>query len=105
MRYKFSKNTYKNQCDILYLIICIIFKVEDQVPHCETIYEERCENKTVGYTAEIKCDSWPKEVCHITNEPVTKYTPETFCEKVPHKLCAPIGCDFVEVYIKVLDNF
>ena len=86
---------------LIYLIqLKIYFKVEDQVPHCETIYEERCENEALGYTTEVKCDTWPKEVCNISKEQVTKYTPETSCEKVPHKLCAPIGCAIVEVGYK-----
>ena len=59
-------------------------------------------NENLGYTVGNKCDSWPKEVCNITTELVTKYTPETFCEKVPHELCAPIGCGFVEVFKKKL---
>ena len=58
-------------------------------------------NKTLGAITEKECDSWPKEVCSIKTELVTKYTPETFCEKVPHKLCAPIGCGFKEVFMKI----
>jgi len=43
-------------------------------------------------------------VCNITTERVLKYTPETSCEKVPHELCAPIGCNLVEGPVQCRDK-
>merc|ERR1712033_84397 len=30
---------------------------------CKTVYEEKCEDVTQGYTTEKKCTKWPKQVC------------------------------------------
>merc|ERR1712088_361782 len=35
----------------------------DDVVECETVYEEKCEDETSGYTTNTKCSKWPKEVC------------------------------------------
>merc|ERR1712079_306113 len=40
--------------------------VEDDVVTCETIYEEKCEDETSGYTTNTKCSKWPKEVCSVS---------------------------------------
>ena len=72
-------------------------EVEDDVVECETIQEERCEDETSGYTTFTKCSKWPREVCDVRKNRVTKYTPITGCTKEPRELCAPAGCGFKEV--------
>ena len=72
-------------------------QVEDDVVECETVYEEKCEDETSGYTTNTKCTKWPKEVCEVVKEPVTKFTPVTGCTKEPITLCAPAGCGFTQV--------
>ena len=74
--------------------------MEDDVPKCETVHEEKCEEVTVGYSTQQKCDTWPKEVCTLEKQEVKKYTPETVCEKVPKEMCAPAGCGLKEVKIR-----
>ena len=78
--------------------------MEDEVPHCETIHEEKCEDVVVGLSTEVKCDSWPRVVCNITREAVKKYTPETSCEKVPKTLCSPAGCGVKQVNFKLISS-
>jgi len=70
--------------------------VEDDVPQCVTVKEEKCEEIQSGYTTEEKCKTWPREVCTIQRERKEKYNPVTKCEKVPQELCGPSGCGFVE---------
>jgi len=70
--------------------------VEDDVPACRTVHEEKCEDIQSGYTTEEKCTKWPKEVCTVQKERRQKYNPVTKCEKVPQEVCAPSGCGFVE---------
>merc|ERR1712036_76118 len=70
--------------------------VEDDVVECETVYEEKCEDETSGYTTNTKCSKWPKEVCSVSKKNVKKYSPITGCTKEPRELCAPAGCEFTE---------
>jgi len=70
--------------------------VEDDVVECQTIQEERCQDETSGYTSFTKCSNWPREVCNVNKNRVTKYTPITKCTKEPRELCAPAGCGFKE---------
>ena len=72
-------------------------QVEDDVVECETVYEEKCEDETSGYTTNTKCTKWPKEVCSVSKKPVKKFTPITGCTKEPVTLCAPAGCGLVPV--------
>ena len=67
-------------------------EVDDDIVSCETVYEEKCEDVTQGYTTEEKCTKWPKEVCTQTTETVLKYSPETVCKKEPEELCGPSQC-------------
>jgi len=68
--------------------------VEDDVPRCQTIQEEKCIEVTSGYTTANDCKKWPREVCTVTKELKTKFNPVTKCEKVPQELCGPSGCGF-----------
>jgi len=70
--------------------------VEDDVVTCETVYEEKCEDETSGYTTNTKCSKWPKEVCSVSKQQVKKYSPITGCTKEPVEICAPGGCGFTE---------
>jgi len=70
--------------------------VEDDVVECETIQDEKCQDETSGYTTFTKCSKWPREVCGVRKQRVTKYTPITACTKEPRELCAPAGCGFKE---------
>jgi len=69
--------------------------VEDDVVECETVYEEKCEDETSGYTTNTKCTKWPKEECSVEKKKVKKFTPITGCTKEPITLCAPAGCGLV----------
>jgi len=69
--------------------------VEDDVPRCQTVQEEKCVEVTSGYTTEEDCKKWPREVCTISKETKRKFNPVTKCEKVPQTLCGPSGCGFV----------
>lgn len=66
--------------------------VVDDVPNCQTIHDEKCEDVTQGYTTERKCHKWPRVVCNPTKEPVTKRTPHTWCEKKPRQVQVPGKC-------------
>lgn len=70
--------------------------VEDDVPRCQTVYDEKCEQTTSGYVTEENCRKWPREVCTIARESKQKFNPVTKCEKVPQQLCGPSGCGFVQ---------
>ena len=70
--------------------------VQDDVVECESRLEEKCEDKTSGYTTTTQCKAWPKEVCSVSQKQVKKYTPITGCTKEPRELCAPAGCGFKE---------
>ena len=67
---------------------------------CQTILEEKCEEHTVGYSTEQKCDNWPKEVCSVEKRKVKKTSPKTGCDKIPKLMCAPVGCGVREVILK-----
>jgi len=71
-----------------------VHDVFDDVVSCETVVDEKCEDETSGYTTNTKCSKWPREVCSVVKEAVTKYTPITGCTKEPRELCAPAGCGF-----------
>jgi hypothetical protein len=71
--------------------------VEDDVAQCKTVEEERCNDVKQGYTTELQCDKWPREVCTVERQKVKKYTPDTSCRKVPKKMCSPRGCGIKEV--------
>ena len=49
---------------------------------CQTVVGEKCEDETSGYTTNTKCSKWPKEVCSLSKQQTTKYTPLTKCTKV-----------------------
>ena len=51
----------------------------------------------LGLKTEEKCDKWPVNKCSIEKATVRKYTPETKCEKIPRKLCAPDKCGYRQV--------
>merc|ERR1712121_535257 len=65
--------------------------VDDDVVECETVYEEKCEDETAGYTTSTKCTRWPKEVCSVSRKPVTKLVPKLKpteeCVDVPKEVC------------------
>merc|ERR1712183_1238309 len=69
--------------------------VEDDVVSCTTVKDKKCEPRTSGYTTEVICKEWPREVCTKETKTVTKYTPITGCDKIPTEVCAPDGCKFV----------
>ena len=37
-----------------------INKVEDDVVDCVTVQDEQCNEETVGYTTQTKCQQWPR---------------------------------------------
>ena len=55
--------------------------------------EEKCEDKTQGYSTSTECTTWPVVKCtdvrKVNNK---KYTPHTTCKKEPRQLCGPSGC-------------
>merc|ERR1711970_1605354 len=71
-------------------------QVEDDVPECRTVVDEKCEDITSGYTSSQKCSKWPREECVLSKQNRKKYTQQTKCEKIPVTLCGPAGCGFVE---------
>jgi hypothetical protein len=78
--------------------------VEDDVAQCKTVEEEKCDEVKEGFTTELKCDKWPREVCTLEKKKVKKYTPNTSCEKVPKKMCAPRGCGIKQVIQNTSSN-
>lgn len=73
-----------------------VHKVEDDIPNCQTLVEERCKENTSGYTTNVECSKWPREECTLFKKQSTKYTPSTSCSKIPVELCGPPGCGFKE---------
>ncbi len=35
-------------------------QVTDDVVDCVTVEDEKCEDETVGYTTQTKCEKWPR---------------------------------------------
>ena len=64
-------------------------EVDDDVPRCETVTEERCE---AG-----ECEAWPHEVCEVVSAKVVKTTPRSGCDKVPRMMCYTSNCHVTEV--------
>merc|ERR1712127_1029878 len=95
-------------CQTIYQSECFtkqtVHQVEDDVAQCETIQEEKCEEVQEGFTTELKCDTWPREVCTLEKQQVKKYTPDTYCQKVPKEMCAPRGCGIVEGPVECQDK-
>eukprot|EP00092_Neocalanus_flemingeri_P023887 GFUD01025912.1.p1 GENE.GFUD01025912.1~~GFUD01025912.1.p1 ORF type:complete len:697 (+),score=162.50 GFUD01025912.1:64-2154(+) len=71
-------------------------QVEDDVPECQTVVDEKCEDITSGYTSSQQCSKWPREECVLSKQNRKKYSPQTRCEKIPVTLCGPAGCGLVE---------
>ena len=71
-----------------------VHDVQDDMVQCETVVEERCQDKTSGYTTNNKCSKWPREVCRVSKQSVKKTSPLTGCTKEPREPCAPAGCGF-----------
>ena len=67
-------------------------RVMEDVPACETVEDVKCEDATDNST----CVSWPRQVCSIERQEVTRVTPTTECSKVPVELCGPPVCTFRE---------
>lgn len=82
------KTMYESECWTKYHV----HEVEDDVPRCQTIIEEKCQEVSVGYTTEQKCDKWPREVCSVEKRKVEKTSPQTGCDKIPKLMCTPVGC-------------
>ena len=68
-------------------------RVMEDVPTCETVEEVRCEDSQSDNSS---CVSWPRQVCSISRQEVTRLTPTTECSKVPVELCGPPVCTFRE---------
>ena len=84
------KTVYESECQTSYHE----HDVEDDVVNCYTIQEEKCEDITQGYSTEEKCTKWPIQKCdNVVKKSVKKYSPETYCRKVPRELCGPSGCE------------
>jgi len=83
------KTVYESVCETTYHE----HDVEDDVVECETVQEEKCEDKTQGYSTSTECTTWPVVKCtdvrKVNNK---KYTPHTTCKKEPRQLCGPSGC-------------
>ena len=71
------------------------------MPVCKTVLEEKCKESLAGYTAEQKCDQWPREVCSVERRTVNKSSPQTGCDKIAKLMCAPTGCAMREVRHKI----
>jgi len=86
-------------CKTEYITECFTLNnakiIVDDVPSCETVYDEKCETKQTGYTSELECKSWPKQVCTVSQQIKKKFAPEAKCEKAPQEICAPRGCSLV----------
>ena len=67
-------------------------RVTEDVPTCQTVEEVKCEDPADNST----CVSWPRQVCSIASQEVTRVTPTTECSKVPVELCGPPLCTFRE---------
>ena len=83
-------------CRTEYTSVCTttfhVHEVTDDVVECKTEYEEKCEDKTQGYSTTTECTKWPKEVCTVTPTPVKKPTPHTECKPSPTEVCGPLAC-------------
>lgn len=76
-----------------------VHQVEDDVPECETVMEEKCQENSEGYTTSEECKKWPRKVCSLKRKFVRKVTPETACKKIPVVMCepkGPEGCGYYE---------
>merc|ERR1711936_615594 len=85
------RTVYESQCSTYYHE----HDVEDDIVDCHTEYEEKCEPKTQGYTTEIICDKWPKQVCTTIKDRVKKVSPKTECHKVPVDICGDSECELI----------
>merc|ERR1712110_1311559 len=53
------KTVYESVCETTYHE----HDVEDDVVECETVQEEKCEDKTQGYSTSTECTTWPVVKC------------------------------------------
>jgi len=67
-------------------------EVEEDEPNCRIMMIEKCQDVTLGYSTEKKCDKWPKTVCELETVTRKRYTPETKCTKKPRQICGPEQC-------------
>merc|ERR1719295_2305726 len=72
---EFCQTVYQSEC----FTKQTVHEVEDDVPQCRTVEEEKCAEVKEGYTTSLKCDKWPREVCTLEKQQVKKYTPDTSC--------------------------
>ncbi len=38
----------------------VVQQVEDDVVDCVVVQDEKCEDETIGYTTQKKCQKWPR---------------------------------------------
>ena len=54
---------------------------------CNTVYDTKCKEKTVGYGKKEECSKWPREECTVVKVKVKKTIPDTRCQKIPTRIC------------------
>ena len=67
-------------------------EIDDDVIHCQTVYDESCENITKGYSTVTDCKKWPKVKCDKKTVATKKSAPVTECKSVPTNICGPEAC-------------
>ena len=71
-------------------------QVDDDVPECLPVVEEKCVEVTEGYSTSQQCSEVTRLQCSIKKQTKWKYEPVTECRAAPVTLCAPAGCGFSE---------
>ena len=67
-------------------------QVDEDVPECLPVVEQKCVEVTEGYTTNQQCSDFTRLQCRIKKAVVWKYEPLTECRRHPVKICAPAGC-------------
>ena len=71
-------------------------QVLEDVVHCQTVSQEKCQDLSEDTQTRRDCQSWPVQRCFLSQRNITKYSPTTACSPRPVQLCSPRGCSLKE---------
>ena len=72
------------------------YEVEEDVPSCQVIKEERCKTDPETGEETDECFKVPKRVCTQTKETNKKAIPHMACDARPKEVCGPEICPIVK---------
>jgi len=67
-------------------------QVDDDVPECLPVVDQKCVEVTEGYTTNQQCSDVTRLKCSIKKQVSWKYSPVTECRPSPVEICGPADC-------------